>query len=83
MSNEPWRQCPFLHSAVYTPKLNFTSALSSFRRGDRLKFIGERYSSYDSSTMYTFVSDSGAQVHWCLRDEQEMITWMDHFEVIP
>jgi hypothetical protein len=83
MSNESWRPCPFSHSVVYTPKLDFTSALSTFRTGDRLKFIGERYSSYDSSTMYTFHSDSGAQVHWCLSDDEEAIIWVDLFEVMP
>jgi hypothetical protein len=63
--------------------MDFASSLSKFRRGERLKFISESYSSYDASALYTFQSDSGSRVHWFLRDEQETSVWMDFFEVVP
>ena len=83
MNAKPWRLCPFTSSKSYRPKKDFTSSVSSFRRGECLKFNNEHYSPYDGSTVYTFQTEAGTLIHWLLRDEELVDSWKDYFEPTP
>jgi hypothetical protein len=79
-----WRPCPFRIDNVYSVVKPFQNLGFEFKYGDMLRFIGDGYSHYDSTTIYNFVSEiSGQNFQWRLHDDAPLEGWKELFHETP